>query len=654
MLLLFLAWRASAQTSLDPVQRAVEYCINLNTDENTDVEELSLLFEDLIENPIFPNKNSPQDLKILPFLSEFQIISIIDYLKEFGDIKSMNELRYIPGVDQELAEILEPFITLTAPKRVALNVGELKPIRQRIMMRSGMTLQRAKGFKDTSSTKFLGSRPFYASSYTLSLGKNITANLYAEKDAGEKPTPRYLLYDSFGGSILATKPIKYANKVIIGDYRLNLGQGLLSWSGFSPSRSSDPSTIMKRAAVVPKRSFDEIYFYRGIATEYSHKRWYATAAYSNRMLDGRISAQDSSRFTLQTTGLHRTQSEMKTKGNIRQEVIAGSVGYFHQTNRININYITKTLSHQGAYEAQKGISIDYQARFGKVVTFGEMAADQQAAIALMAGTSLAPSNSATATIVYRHYPQRFDMDGNNSFGESSRASNDRGVYIGVKVIPKYRHSITAYADMHTIPHPKFRVSKPSSGHEVGISSSGYISKQIDFRVRYRYKTRERDVPQNESIASLTEYIFSHKGDATLVYTPEKNSEIRLGTIFSTFKTESSSSQRGTMLYVDFRHQLNRWPIKIYARHSIFDVDSFDTAIYSYESDLPGLFSTALSLQKGTRSYVMLRAKATRRLNIWLKYLDVFYAPPTETISEGANQILGNRRSEVRVQATLDF
>lgn len=638
----------------DPVKQIVEYALNENADAPNDVEELSSHFETLLTNPISINQSAPKNLERLLVLSDFQIESIAEYIVANGEIKSINELQYVPGFDAELVGIIAPFITTAIPEKKHISLADLQKVRSSFMARSIYVIQNSKGFDDTSSSRFLGTKPYYALAANISFGKSLFVNIHSEKDAGERATFSRGYFDSFGASVMSIDPIKHISRIIIGDYRINLGQGLLSWSGFSTSKSGDPTLLRKKSSISTFKSFDEVNFYRGAAAEINFKPAYIMVAASNRWIDGHLSSSDSLGIVMLSSGLHRTSNEIRDRSAVHQQMFASRVCYTHKQTSISLNFFTKETSIQTLSNNERGTSIDFYGKRGKYTAFGEIATDQNKHVAAFVGTTIKLSYQALLTVSYRKYPKIFSIKSNSSFGESSNAANEEGVYLGIKISPKYRYSVLAYVDMFQSPVPKYRVSKPSDGTEAGISLSGIIGSSIESRIRFRYKTKEMDITQPSGTYALTERVKSYKGDAKLKYSPDKKVELGLGGAISHYATESQSPKLGYLTYADFQLNLNHFPLRIYTRYAAFDAPTWDVALYGYENDLPGMYASTVFYQKGSRAYLMMQTKLGKGFSLWLKIAETFYSSATTSIGDGVDKINGNRKTDIRLQATLDL
>lgn len=655
MLILLLASASNAQSNAeDPILRAVEYIINVNDDKSFDTEELTFTLEELLKKPVYINDTRQSALESIPLLSDFQIESIQDYIKQFGPLSSINELQLVPGFDQELVAIVTPFITVVAPEVNSMRISDLKPVRMGIMGRSKLLVQKAEGYKATDNSRFQGSRLYYASSYNLSLGDKVLINLHSEKDAGEKAQSKRLYFDSNSGSITVLTPIKQLSKVIVGDYRINLGQGLISWSSFTTSRPNTPGTLRKRGSITPYKSFDETSFSRGIAVEAELKPIRLAIALSGKPVDGYVSTQNPSTFTLLKTGLHRSNKEIASHAAIKERGFAGKISFQKLQNSINFNFTTKKISGLGLTRVEKGMSIDLYKQWRKGALFGEVASDGDWHLSSFVGSQIKISSRTILTASYRKYSKGFAISGNSAFGENSTASNEEGFYVGFNITPQYRYSIVAYTDMFRLPSPKYRVSKPSNGVESGITLTGLISKNIEARIRYRHKIYEQDSDQESGTSLSTATFRSNKSDIYLKYNILQSSKLTIGASLSSSKQEFVPTRWGYMAFADLQFSIKKSALQLYLRYTTFSSENKAVAQYSYENDLPGMYTSTIFNKKGNRAYIMVKYTAGARLKIWTKISQTFYAPPATYIGDGADRIAGNKKTEVRLQATLDL
>ena len=104
-----------------------------------------------------------------------------------------------------------------------------------------------------------------------------------------------------------------------------------------------------------------------------------------------------------------------------------------------------------------------------------------------------------------------------------------------------------------------------------------------------------------------------------------------------------------MIYQDVSFKKVGKPIEVSFRYGLFETDSYDTRIYTYENDVLYSFSIPAFYEKGSRVYLMIDYNITRKLELWARIgQTVFYNK--NITSEGAiNEINGPAKTEVKLQ-----
>ncbi|MDR2026032.1 MAG: helix-hairpin-helix domain-containing protein, partial [Prevotellaceae bacterium] len=77
-------------------------------DEITGMEQLVEHYTYLAENPLNINSSTAEELSQLMVLTDFQIFSITEYIKEYGALMSVHELLLVPGFDEETVSRISP------------------------------------------------------------------------------------------------------------------------------------------------------------------------------------------------------------------------------------------------------------------------------------------------------------------------------------------------------------------------------------------------------------------------------------------------------------------------------------------------------------------------------------------------------------------
>ena len=90
-----------------------------------------------------------------------------------------------------------------------------------------------------------------------------------------------------------------------------------------------------------------------------------------------------------------------------------------------------------------------------------------------------------------------------------------------------------------------------------------------------------------------------------------------------------------------------------ARFALFDTDSYNSRIYSYENDVLYYFRIPAYYFQGARSYLTLRYQFKKGVDFWLRYGNWFYTNRT-TIGSGYNEINDFSKSDIRAQLRIQF
>ena len=90
-----------------------------------------------------------------------------------------------------------------------------------------------------------------------------------------------------------------------------------------------------------------------------------------------------------------------------------------------------------------------------------------------------------------------------------------------------------------------------------------------------------------------------------------------------------------------------------ARFALFDTDSYNSRIYSYENDVLYYFRIPAYYYQGARSYLTLRYQFKKGIDLWLRGSNWVYTN-RNTIGTGINEILGPNKAEFRAQLRFQF
>jgi len=282
----------------------------------------------LYSNPIDLNTAERMDFQSLFFLSESEIEAILNHRKRYGDFITVYELQGVEGIDRATISKLLPFIKIILPGNESFASKFKSPDVHEVFVRYQSDFEEKKGYTsaDTStnsdlSSRYVGNPERLFSRYTYSRSAAYSFGFTVEKDPGEQiiwdpSTSRYGMdYYSFHGMVENLGVVK---KVIVGDFSMDHGQGLIFGSGLRVGKGFEPITTVRRnnLGLRPYRSVYESKDFSGAAIECSIKGISYTLFYSKVSRDavlkqGLLDSNDPAITSIQEMGLHRTPSEIK-------------------------------------------------------------------------------------------------------------------------------------------------------------------------------------------------------------------------------------------------------------------------------------------------------------------------------------------------------
>ena len=227
------------------------------------------------------------------------------------------------------------------------------------------------------------------------------------------------------------------------------------------------------------------------------------------------------------------------------------------------------------------------------------------------------------------------------------------MFTGLTYKPNRRIKVTGYADHFKFPWLRFRTDAPSSGVEYLAQINYKPSRSQEYYVRYRTETKAQNATGSDAIITSPSEINKRSFRMHASFKPSTALQFKTRAEFSEFSELGQPKEHGFLFYQDVAFKPLGKPYQISFRYAHFSVDSYDARIYAYESDLLYVFSVPPYFGSGSRIYVMAKFKIKRKVDLWIRWSQWFYNDRT-TISSGNNEILSNRRDEVKVQLRWKF
>jgi hypothetical protein len=675
-------FQAEAQYAARPeidIQSFIESLFQV-PDADVNYDDLYETLYQLYSNPINLNNTSKNELNSLYQLNINQINNLINYIEDHGPLLSIYELQIIPGFDSATIESILPFVEVRSAGDQSTRGNILERIwneeNNYLLIRSERIIQKQEGYKRTDSTKYLGSPHKIYARFRVNHTKDFSAGFTIEKDAGERvvwdQAHQQYGFDYYSFHLFLEEKGNL-KKIALGDYQMQFGQGLVIGSGFNPGKGAETITTVKRgnSGIRAYTSALETSFMRGIGFTYRINSFDITPFYSRLKQDGVIRSGDQAGeyeeyiSSIQDIGMHRTYSELASKKRIQEQSFGVNVTFNDLKSKnlqAGITYIhnqfsvpiAKTPNNYNQFEF-KGNQNDNLGLFANynwhnLLLFMEGAASKSGGTAFVGGFMGSLSPIISMSLSYRNYSKEYHSFYGNSFGEGARNINETGIYWGIKIEPSRKISLSAYYDRFKFPWLKFGVNAPSQGFEFLIRANYNFNRSIKAYVQFREESKQETLSIPDSNTQTLAEGIKRSYAANLNLTANKMITLKSRVQLSTYD-QLGIQTKGMAVIQDFNIKWNKW--KISARVALFDSEDYENRQYVYEKDLLYVFSIPAYAGQGTRSYLMLQYKASRKLVFWLRYGSYKYRN-VDTIGSGLNQIKGSTKSDLKFQIRYKF
>jgi len=665
-------WTQNVQP--DPQQLISDIIEEMSSRSDKDIDFTPIVedLNNLLENPINLNQCSQDDLSKLAFLSDFQIQGLWDYIQTNGQILSIYELPLIPGFEKEDVDRLLPFITIAKPSEDIQIKNLIASGRHELIVKTGSVLETAKGYKSSSTTKYLGSKYSAYTRYTFQSKDKLEWGLIADKDAGEPffKGENQKGFDYLSGYIALSNVLKL-KKLVLGDFDAQFGQGLTFWSNLSAGKSSDPMGIRKRArGLVKHTSTNENTFLRGIGVTVPIKKFDVTVFASSKKIDANVEDSlingETYFSSLSESGLHRTPTEMGSKDALYELITGGNVFYNGKKVKVGITYsnvkidgkyiVDSTLYklYGPSVEGRTNVGFSLEGFVKNHHIFGEAAIiPESSERAILIGGLFKLSSLIDVSILGRSYTRGYTNYYTSGFAEGSGSYNENGIFTGISIQPLKGLKFSGYLDIFSYPWLKYRVDAPSDGYEYLLQTEYRFSSSFIGQVRYRYKNSEQNYTSELNKLDYVIPFESQSARFQVVYTPSKTLMLRSRFDFTGFGNDSTSKENGYVISQDIGYTHPKYPISVSFRFAIFNTDSWNSRIYSYESDMLYTFSVPAYYSKGTRTYLLVKYSPTNKIDCWVRWSRTYFSDLKE-IGSGLDMIDGNVKSDVRLMLRVRF
>lgn len=704
-ILLFLALlassRAAGQDGGDTV--AADSLIDIDEeldlaifDEQSVSPELAAWLEELRRHPIDLASGTPEELALLPGITRAdaaRIMTLVDSLRPEG----IAAIVASGALDDEVADALRMY---TSVGKRDEDHGWTVEIRSRVTF----DLQRSRGFRERlhridmeGDTVDLGPHylgpPGGVTTRVLAANGRYRAGLLVDRDPGEPALYRDTLRFTYRqNESVGDTPERYHVRsgtglflsgfasaafdragILLGDYTLSFGSGLLFGRPFSGRKGGSPARdpLAGPTRVRPHTSRSESGYFRGVVVRGDlplspRHTLGATLFASRRFHDGAIRVDDREESPGVSLSIDEA-GELATRGDLRrddriEEVLGGghvevrgergSVGFtLYGTKRTGrpVPGIDSSAGHPDLPTDFPG-SLDWSALVGPLEWSGEIA---RGAEGWGVTTAVRTGDRAISGILaMRHLSRAFISPHAVTIAESPvRPDGETGLYGGIRLRLVERVSIEGYVDLYRQIEDDPTWPFPSLGAEVMA--------RLRWRVRtgWEVESMARHEVEESGLRSLAD-----EGRNEMRGVPEESTTLRIGLRWRSdderlrFRTRlegrraatGDSGATGLLLMADLRWRPEE-RIRIGARWTTFDADP-GVIHYGLEQELPGNMALAALSGRGSRYTLLIARSFSEQFDLGIRFGETRYADRRVIRPGTMREIEGRRTGSLSLQA----
>ncbi|HOZ69726.1 MAG TPA: helix-hairpin-helix domain-containing protein [Chitinophagaceae bacterium] len=640
-----------------------------DTEDDQQIQEL----EHFRRHPVNLNEAGAEELRQLALLNELQITSFINYRRLTGKLLHLLELQAIPGWDLATIRQLLPYLKIGAVMSMAAETGQrFRQGEHQLLLRMGQLLEKGIEYKKRAEENgYQGSPLQLMFRYTYRFKNSLQYGITGDKDAGESffKGRQKAGFDFYSVHLFARR-LGIIQSLAIGDFTVNLGQGLIQWQSLAFKKSTAITAVKRQSAVLrPYHSAGEFNFQRGLGITIRKGKLESTVFVSLRKLSSNINAdtvnQEDYVSSLLTGGYHRNNSELEDRHNLSQFSAGGNFQYRLRQGHIGWNMVyyryDKPLQKRPepynlfAWRGRewKNTSIDYSYTWRNLHFFGEAAIDQAGYASLLNGILVSTDNKVDLSFMHRKLSPAYQSVQGNAFTENTLPSNETGFYMGISIRPYTGWKLDGYLDFYRFPWLKYRVDAPGGGKDWVIQLSYSPNRETLLYTRYRRETKTGNEAGDTAILHVTGLIARESWRTQLNYKVSAMWTFRSRVELVWYNRGGVEAESGFLGLLDLLYKPLMKPWSGGLRLQYGETDGYNSRIYAYENDVLYNYSIPAFSGKGFRYYINVQLDAGDRLTIWAKWAQTLFLEKKYATDEGEGSV-GKAGSLFKLQLRYIF
>lgn len=604
-------------------------------------EEKLSSFDYFLANPLNINLVSETELQSSLLFSPEQINSFLAFRAQIGAFQSILELQTIPGWDLDLLRRIQDYLVCNP---IQPNWWKPNSSTHQILFKTDWTAETKKGFTDPdlrSKTRYMGDRTNQTLRYRGQLNANLRIGFLLQKDAGEKDL------SDFSSGFLEIKSTGIVEKIILGDFVNQWGQGLVQSGGFSLGKSfeSIKATQKFNLGGLAYSSSVEYGYYRGINTTLKMTEYVRIQAFfSYRNLDATTGIDSLGTQYLRSRvedGFHRTSSEISHRNAMQEKTGGANLVYSPfkiplviQFNTVLTSWsLTKPIGTGYKQPEWSGnellnYSLSFQYPLRNIRLVGEFAYASHGGYAIIQSGATSLSKKLDLSYLFRNYSAGYFSPKSNGLSENSENLNEMGLFLGANYQINKRMKLSLYVDYFRFPGPKYQVIEPNT--------SGW---EVLSRLQWEKRHIARGFIQGKWTRKEAKDLLQISLDGHYVIQKSWDFHIRA-------MASKLGSEFGYLLLQDIKWDQGKWSWQ--SRVAYMNTPSYDTRNYAYEPGVPYSFLLPAYAGKAFKTMLVISYQWNREMSIAAKWARIQYQDRTE-IGSGLDAIDGQTKTDITLQ-----
>ena len=634
-----------------PWEQYLNEVMTVEDAESSSWERTYDLLCELEQSPLDINVVTREQLEELPFLSAQQIEEIMNYLYHYGPMKSVGELQMIRSLDYSRRQLLAYFIAIDGKEQPrTLQWRDVARYGRHELMATGrIPFYERKGDKDS----YLGGPYRHWLRYQFAYGDDVKIGLLAAQDAGE---PFFSGRNNWGydyySPYMQIKNWGRLETLVLGNYRVSMGMGLVMNNGFSLGKVSMLQNLGRSANTIRAHSSRSDGYLQGAAATLNLGGGLKLTAFASyRGMDATLN-KDSTASSILDDGYHRTTTEMAKKHNLQVLKTGGSLRlqhrglqlglnalYVHQNRELKPNTRVLYRRHYPKGTDFLNLSLDYGYASHRLSFNGETAIDRDGHLATIHSLSWRMSNELSVMALQRFYSYSYTSLDAQSYSDGGRVQNESGLYLGVSWQPSPSWRADYYADFAYYAWARYQVSQSSYSWDHLLQVS-HTDRQWTLGGRYRLRMKQKDSDDKKTLNNQWE----HRGRLSAEFAHDSGFGCR--TQLDGGYTAYGNGEWGAMLSESLSYN-HRW-LRLNAGVGYFHTDSYDSRVWLYEQGPLYTYSISQFYGEGIRYWFMARAKIGESLTLTAKIGVTDYFDRNH-IGSGYQEIDGSSQTDLDLQ-----